>query len=241
MKQLRQYKESDLFFHDVECVRMSKDWSSLPQNFKDAWIYKSRNFNEINKKTGKETTPEEYYMDKAALYAPFSKIVCISAGRLSTAEGKTTLLSKTYVGDEKTILKNFADDLTKFTNARKDARLVGFNIVGFDDPLLAKRMLVNDITIPTILDTGDDKPWTLPFVDLSKIWQGNSFYPDSLAAVSAAMGLPSSKTTMNGSEVSDAFYRGEIDKISKYCLDDLLCTVNLYRRFLQKSLVVLQP
>jgi predicted PolB exonuclease-like 3'-5' exonuclease len=237
MQTLRNLKEDNLLFYDVETVRIAESFEKLSQSFKDAWLYKARHFNEQSRKSGgADITPEQFFKDKAALYAPFSKIVCIVLGKIDG----NTLKIKTYQGDEKELLTKFAQDLTQSDTARKgEAIPVGFNNIGFDGPLLTKRMLVNDVLLPGLLDNAHLKPWEVRGVDLSKLWQGTSFYPDSLNAVAAALGLSSPKGDMDGSEVSEAFYKGEIDKIVSYCVGDVLTTANIYRRFLQKQLLSL--
>jgi len=238
MKQLRQYNESDLLFYDIETSRCAKDYKSLPEPLKLAWEHKNRYNSEMKKKTGEEFTPEEYFMEKAALYAPFAKVACIVAGRITD----NVLRLKAYSGpDEKKLLSDFAKDLTSVNAAHVDLTPTGFNSVGFDGPFLTKRMLVNDITLPSLLDQGSLKPWEIVSLDLSKVWQGNSFYPDSLMAVAAALGLANPKTTMHGNEVSDEYYKGNHAKIAEYCAQDVLACANIFRRFLQKSLVTLQP
>lgn len=233
MQVLRQYKESDLLFYDLECVRVAKDYASLAPGLQDAWDYKARHFNEMERKTGIVVTPEEFYMEKAGLYAPFSKIVCISVGRIDGDQLKT----RSFFGEEAELLVGFA----QFISAKPTNILAGFNIIGFDGPFISKRMLVNDVLIPPLLDIAGQKPWDVVQLDLSKLWQGNSYYPDSLAAVSAALNIPSPKGNVESSQVSDLFYKGKIKDIVDYCVGDVLATANIYRRFMQKSLVTLQP
>lgn len=238
MKYLRTLNEQDLLFYDIETARCAKSYQDLSPPLLEAWKYKVRHQNEIEKKTGKEVTPEQYFLDKAALYAPFARIVCIVAG---TVKEGNLFKQKIYIGDEKDLLTRFSQDVTEFKIRRPEAKLVGFNSIGFDDPFVAKRMLVNEVILPDVLDRGDVKPWEVAAVDLSKLWQGNAYYPDSLAAVSAALDLPFPKGVLDGSDVGNAFYNGEIKKIADYCVGDVLTTVNIFRRFLQKSLVTLQP
>lgn len=232
MKYLDAYKEEDLIFFDIETARAVKELKpGTPLH--DAWLYKSRYNNELNKKTGKDYTPEEYFNEKAALYAPFGRVVSIVAGGIRN----DVLRVKVYSGEEKNLLTEFNNDLGKSVKAM--TAFCGFNNVGFDQPYVAKRMLVQGITPHKILDTSGDKPWEIRVVDLSSLWKGTSFYPDPLVAVATALGLPSPKSSMDGSEVSDAFYDGRIEEINKYCVQDVLTTANIYRRFKGKGLVAL--
>jgi predicted PolB exonuclease-like 3'-5' exonuclease len=84
------------------------------------------------------------------------------------------------------------------------------------------------------------KPWDIKTIDLSALWKGTSFYPDSLLAVASALGLPSPKQGMDGSEVSEAYYAGKIDEIAEYCTLDVLTTANIFRKFLNRPILKLK-
>lgn len=230
MRYLKQYNEKNIIFFDIETARCEKKLTPSSPMY-DAWLYKARYGNEVNRKTGLEYSPEEFFAEKAALYAPFSIIACIVAGRI-TDDGLST---KKYVGDEATLLADFNVDLTKISNGM--TVFCGFNNIGFDQPFIFKRMLVHGIIPHEMLDTAHLKPWDIKHIDLSALWKGTSFYPDSLVAVGSALGLPSPKTNMDGSEVSNAYYDGRIEEIAEYCERDVLTTANIFRKFLNRPLL----
>lgn len=236
MKILNNFKTSDLLFLDIETARVVDKLDPESQLY-DAWSYKHRHANEYKDKSGIELTPQQYFEEKGALYAPFSRIVCIVVARIVEGPNGEALKFKSFSGDEKVLLENFNKDLGQFTVSRPGAAFVTFNGNGFDIPLITKRMIVNGITLPPMLDLAGEKPWTINTIDLSSLWRGNSFYPDSLLAVATALGLPSPKNNMDGSEVSNAFYAGRIDEIVQYCKQDVHVTANIYRKFSQKPLL----
>lgn len=226
MKQLEDIKEEDLIFYDIETIRGEKVFSKESPMY-EAWKYKTRYQNEINKKTGSQFTEEEYYYEKAPLYAPFSKIVSIVVGRVK--DGVIYIVP--YASEnEKDLLEAFNSDLQKVYSANPRVRLMGFNSNGFDSPFILKRSLVNGVKPARPIDEGTSKAWELKALDLSKIWQGTSFYPDSLVAVAAAFGLPSPKDALDGSMVSQAFYEGRLEEIVKYCIKDVETTTRLFRK-----------
>jgi hypothetical protein len=233
MKYLEQYAEEDIIFFDIETAR-AVDTLDSGSPMHEAWLYKTRYGNELSRKTGEEVTPEAFFIEKAALYAPFAKIACIVAGRI--VDG-TRLSVKAYdgEGDETALLKQFSSDLGKMV--KPGTILCGFNNIGFDQPFVTKRMIVNGITPPPLFDTAHLKPWEIKCLDLSMLWKGTSFYQDSLLAVSMALGLPSPKQGMDGSEVSNAYYRKEYKQINEYCIQDVLTTANVYRKFKNKPLL----
>jgi len=226
MKQLKNLNENDLVFYDIETSRGVEELQEDTQYY-DAWKYKARYQNELNKKTGETFTIEEYYYEKAPLYAPFGRVVTIVVGRIK--DNKIYL--KSYASyDEKELLEWFNKDLELVYQNNPNTKLVGFNSNGFDSPFLLKRSIINGVTPASPLDEGTSKPWEMKALDLAKIWQGSAFYPDSLIAVATALGLPSPKDALDGSQVSNAFYEKRLPEIVTYCLKDVETTIRVYRK-----------
>lgn len=226
MKSLRETNEKDLLFIDIETVRAVNDINENTALY-EAWEYKNRYFNEQKKKTGEEKNIEDLWKEKASLYAPFGKVVSIVVGRIK--DNKITL--KPYSNDnEKELLEEFNNDLNKVFEANPKTRFVSFAGVGFDIPFLEKRMIVSGIEPCNLLSESETKPWLLTHIDLMKSWRGNAFYPDSLIAVATALGLPSPKDEMDGSDVGDKYYNGELNAITEYCLKDVETTARVFRK-----------
>lgn len=220
--------EGDIVFMDIETAKgVEKLKEGTPLH--EAWEYKARYQNEVDRKTGEAISNEEYFEQKAALYAPFAKIVAVVVGRI--VDGKLKTKKYLNTGKEKTLLKEFNDDMIKVIGANPATVFCGWANIGFDQPFLAKRMIVHGIQPNTLLDTAHLKPWEISSLDLKDLWKGTSFYPDSLISVAVTMGLPSPKSNMDGSQVSDAFYAGKIEEIGNYCEQDVLTTANVYRKF----------
>ena len=226
MKQLENLNENDLCFYDIETARAVEVLEEGSPMY-DAWKYKARYQNELNKKTGQEYTLEEYYYEKAPLYAPFGRVVTIVVGRIK--DNKIYL--KSYASyNEKELLEDFNRDLELVYQSNPKTRFVSFNGVGFDTPYLEKRSIINGVKPANLLQESHLEPWKVTQLDLSKIWKGNAFYPDSLVAVATALGLPSPKDALDGSEVSNAFYEKRLPEIVKYCLKDVETTARVYRK-----------
>ena len=226
MKQLENLNENDLCFYDIETARAVEVLEEGSPMY-DAWKYKARYQNELNKKTGEAFTIEEYYYEKAPLYAPFGRVVTIVVGRIK--DNKIYLKSYSSY-DEKELLEWFNKDLELVYQNNPNTKLVGFNSNGFDSPFLLKRSIINGVTPASPLDEGTSKPWEMKALDLAKIWQGSAFYPDSLIAVATALGLPSPKDALDGSQVSNAFYEKKLPEIVTYCLKDVETTIRVYRK-----------
>lgn len=226
MKQIENLNENDLCFYDIETSAGVETLEEGTQLY-EAWKYKARYQNELNKKTGLEYTLEEYFAEKAPLYAPFGRVVTIVVGRIK--DNKIYL--KTYASyNEKELLEEFNRDLQLVYQSNPNIKLVGFNSNGFDSPYLLKRTIINNIRPASPLDEGGAKPWEMRALDLSKVWQGSAFYPDSLIAVATALNLPSPKDALCGGDVSKAFYEGRLPEIVTYCLKDVETTARVYRK-----------
>lgn len=231
MKQLEGLNENDLIFYDIESARSVKTLEEGTPLY-EAWKYKCRYGNELNKKTGQEFTVEEYFYEKSPLYAVFGRVVSVIIGRIK--DNKIYLKSYTSY-DEKELLENLNRDLNTVFAKNPKSRFVSFNGVGFDTPYLEKRSIINGVKPATLISEGHLEPWKVTQIDLAKIWKGNAFYPDSLLAVATALGLPSPKDALDGSMVSQAFYDGRLDEIEKYCFKDVETTARIYRKLAFKE------
>ena len=226
MKQLENLNENDLCFYDIETARAVEVLVEGTPIY-DAWKYKARYQNELNKKTGQEYTLEEYYYEKAPLYAPFGRVVTIVVGRIKD----NRIHLKSYSSyNEKELLEDFNRDLELVYQSNPKTRFVSFNGVGFDTPYLEKRSIINGVKPANLLQESHLEPWKVTQLDLAKIWKGNAFYPDSLIAVATALGLPSPKDALDGSQVSNAFYEKRLPEIVTYCLKDVETTIRVYRK-----------
>ena len=209
---------TSLLFFDIETVRTEKDLKKGTPLY-NSWLYKMRN--------EKATIPakEKLYLDDAPLFPEYGKIACITIGMIKQ-DGLAYL--KSYSGTEEEILESFLDVLDK---CNPKIRLCGFVSNKFDIPFVVRRLLVNRIRVPDFLDVFDVKPWELGkrFIDIHDLWRNLGYHGSSLLGVATALGLPSPKSKLDGSKVSDAFYAGEIEEIVEYCELDVLTTINIAR------------
>lgn len=225
MKYLKEigYKNiEDVIFFDIETASCVEDLE-----------YKSDLYNSYKYKIRKEAEDftindvKEHFKKNAPLYAPFARIVCISVGYLSNGQVR----KKSYVGDEKDLLQQFFSDMTLLITKTGKKFLSGFNILAYDIPVISFRSMVHDIKTHEWFDVAGQKPWNLKhIIDLSDLTRGTAFASLSLLNVTVAFGFPSPKEDIDGSEVSSAFYRGEIDRIASYCERDVEATVNIFRK-----------
>ena len=81
------------------------------------------------------------------------------------------------------------------------------------------------------MQLGSRKPWEVKYIlDTLELWRFGDFkHYVSLDLLAACLNLPSSKTNMNGSQVSEEYWKSNrIDDISAYCLEDVALTFKVF-------------
>lgn len=138
---------------------------------------------EFIKKNKLDAFSYELFREKSLNYAEFSKILCISYGKIkyNIGDGTTTTFTKTIESnDEKEILVKFLDVCDKQVKKYGDIKFCGFNVEKNRIPLLIKRLLANGIKIPPYLNIVDLKPWEINVIDILKFWDLTSYASTSL-------------------------------------------------------------
>jgi len=220
-----------LLFFDLETVGIEKDLPTLKKNRPElARLFESYLDWFIRKYPDQEgKTPEEIFINKAALVAEFSKIIVASFSFITPSNEVHT---QTFAeDDEKELLLKVRDLLNKVQ--KLDFHLCGHNIKFFDIPTLGKRFLTNNILPPKILPSYETKPWEVKALDTKDIWQfGNNFGISSLDLMCVSMGIESPKTgEVSGNLVHDTYWNANgLSPIADYCEKDVNVLVELIRK-----------
>lgn len=212
--------EKTLFF-DIEVIRAYDELDPYTKEFE---IYRKKI---RNKDTDEFPTDEEVqadYKKRAGLKLGYGKIVTIGVGFVRAGE----VFIKSLVGEEDVILREFFEIASQFEY------ISGYNIIGYDLPYCffnaGKYFDYTDV-MPDKFITNGKKPWELKnVIDLMDIAKGTHYANMSLDEVLYFYGLESSKTDIDGSQVSDVYYSEGIDRISEYVKRDVFATVNLFTR-----------
>ncbi|GAA0891864.1 3'-5' exonuclease [Fulvivirga kasyanovii] len=219
MKELR-----DILFLDIETVSSSETYEGLNERMKTLW---SRKASFLKREEG--LTDDAFYFQRAGIYAEFGKVVSIGIGLFHMEEDKLILrLKALYDEDEKALLEQFNAILGKM---RSDSlKLCAHNGREFDFPYLSRRMLINSISLPSVLDLSGKKPWEINHIDTMDMWKfGDWKHYTSLDLLAAIFNIESSKTDMSGSDVNRVYYKDQnLEKIADYCLQDVAVTAQLY-------------
>lgn len=218
-----------MLFLDVETVPAYPDFESLPENFKELWIAKSFKYRD------ETLTPEQLYFEKAGIHAEFGKIVCISVGYFnSRQEGNPFRVRSFYGNDEASILQNFKDLLDKSFNDCTKHFLCAHNGIEFDFPYIGRRMLINGIKLPALLNISGSKSWNNKWlIDTMELWRFGDFKErTSLALLAACFNIQSPKDDISGKDVARVYYEEEnLERIKIYCEKDVVTLARIYQKF----------
>ena len=224
----------NVLFIDIETVPQYENLVSVPENMQKLWTKKAGQI-------GKEGESAEDLYGRAGIYSEFGKIVCISAGKIFRKGKERAYRVKSYCGDdEKTILQEFSGMLTTFM-ANPAHRICAHNGQEFDFPFIARRMLINGLQLPLVLDIAGAKPWEIKdvMIDTLQLWKfGDYKHYTSLELLCAIFNIPTPKDDIDGSQVAGIYYKEfDIQRIARYCEKDTLAIAQLILRFKGEPLI----
>ena len=223
---LQNINPGDILFLDIETVPVAPSFSRLDPKLQSFWEKKSRHFRQA------EQTAEEVF-DRAGIYSEFGKIICISVGFIKEKNPFHLRLKSFYGDNEINILKDFATLLNRFSKSR-EIILCAHNGKEFDYPFIARRMIINRIVVPEILDTAGKKPWEVKLLDTMDLWKFGDFKSfTSLDLLTTVLGIPSPKDEIDGSMVAGLYYdEGDLGRIVQYCEKDVTAVARVLLRFM---------
>ena len=110
--------------------------------------------------------------------------------------------------------------------------IVGHNVAGFDVPFLTRRAVSLGIPLPpSVCWPRDPKPWDRQINDTMTMAAGVKDRI-GLDRLCNALGI-AGKDGFDGSQVAEAWARGEYDRIAAYCGDDVSRVRSVHQRFTQ--------
>ncbi len=225
---------NNILFLDIETVPQYPSYHELPEEWKTLWGLKAQYL--IRNK--EDETVETIY-PKAGIYAEFGKIICISCGVIQGSESGKKMILKSFAGaDEKTILYDFSEMLRKWS-ADEPKYLCAHNGKEFDFPYLCRRLIINELSIPQVLNITGKKPWEVNHLDTLDLWKfGDYKNYTSLNLLAHALGIPTPKDDIDGSIVWDVYWSARndsekvrnLERIVTYCQKDVITVARLYLR-----------
>jgi len=213
-----------VIFLDIETVPQQKEFELLNEEQKKLWEQKAK-FDSAYK-SGEISLSDTY--QRAGIYAEFGKIICISFGYVALEKGQRELRIKSISDkDEKNLLSKLLKLIQGFD---KDTLLCAHNGKEFDFPYICRRLLINGLKIPKLLDLQNKKSWEVKHLDTMELWKfGDYKHYTSLDLLANIFNIESSKKEMDGSMVGKMYYEeNNLKKIVEYCELDVWVLANVF-------------
>ena len=219
-----------ILFLDIETVPAVAKFNELHKKFRELWEKKAEQLRRFEP----EATADELY-ERAGIYAEFGKVICISCGFI---KGNQLRVKSFFGDDEKQLLKDFATLLNSHFNT-EDHLLCAHNGKEFDFPYLSRRMLIQGMKLPEILNLAGKKPWEVRHLDTMELWKfGDYKHYTSLELLTAVFNIPTPKDDIDGSMVGNIYWvEKDLERIVTYCQKDVVALAQLLLRYLGKPLL----
>ncbi|HRP89548.1 MAG TPA: 3'-5' exonuclease [Edaphocola sp.] len=225
---------------DIETVSNQKSFEVLDASLQKLWEHKA---SYLKLTEAEQAGSELSYFNHAGIYAEFGKIICIGIGFI---QEKDELVRVKMIANhnEQQLLTEFFE-LIKELEAKSNSNVVfcGHNIKEFDLPYICRRALVHKLSLPKSLELSGLKPWQILHQDTLELWRfGDYKHYTSLDLLAHILGVPSSKTDIDGSEVNSVYWlENDLKRISEYCGRDIYTTALVYLRLKGKSCAHFKP
>lgn len=218
---------ANILFLDIETIPCAPSYYDMAQGLQPFWDHKAANLD----RTG-EMSSEELF-NRAGIYAEFGRIVCISVGFVRLSENnKPEIHIKSFAEhDENKLLLEFCDLLEKLP---RNNLLCAHNGKEFDFPYICRRLVVNALPIPSLLQIMGKKPWEVAHIDTMELWKfGDRKSFTSLALLAEILQVPTPKDEMDGSMVHEVYQtEGGLEQITEYCQKDVVALIQVYQRMM---------
>ena len=233
---MRNIDFTKILFFDIETVSQKPNFVDVPENFQYQWARKSKF---ILRKYDEPITADELadvYVDRAAIYAEFGKIVCVSLGYMTIQEEEEVFRIKSIANDdERVLLEDLKVILTKYFYDPSSHFMCGHNSKEFDIPYICRRMVIHGISLPEMLNITGKKPWETKYLlDTMDMWKfGDHKNYTSLDLLANSFGISTPKDDIDGSEVGRVYWQEQdLPRIARYCEKDVVTVAQVFRRFL---------
>ncbi len=212
---------------DIETVSEKNSYEVLDESLRAHWEHKA---NILKLSDEERDTPSKSYFNRAGIYAEFGKIICIGLGFIDR-EKQQIRIKSLHQHDERELLTSFLSLIQKLEQEHKASIVFcGHNIKEFDLPYICRRALVHGLSLPSSLKLSGLRPWQNPHQDTLELWRFGDFkHYTSLDLLAHVLGIPSSKTDIDGSEVNRVYWlENNLERIAQYCSRDIYTTALVY-------------
>ncbi|MGL1888321.1 MAG: 3'-5' exonuclease [Reichenbachiella sp.] len=230
---IKNYKQ--LIFIDIETATSHPSLEDMEDSYRELWLKKASRL-----QGEEEIDDQEFYFERAGIYAEFGKVISISLGILHRNENDEMCLRVKGLKsvDEKELLTSFISLFSNYDQSK--IQLCAHNGKEFDYPYLSRRMLINGIQLPFYLELSGKKPWEVQHLDTLQMWKfGDWKSYTSLELLTQVFNIPSPKGDIDGSDVNRVFYEEkDLDRISHYCNLDVVATAQVFMKMKGEELIL---
>ncbi len=213
---------------DIETVPCTKTFELLPPDMQGFWHSKHQMLRL------QDETPAQSFETRGGIYAEFGKVICISIGYFHKQQDEVKFRVKSFSGEnEQDVLQSFSDLLNQRFKLNNQFVFAGHNIREFDIPYLCRRLMINRIPLPEILNHTGKKPWEVQSIDTLHLWRfGDYKNYTSLKLIAHILGIPSPKNDIEGKDVARVYWlENDLPRIVEYCQRDVVTVARLLLRF----------
>jgi 3'-5' exonuclease len=135
-------------------------------------------------------------------------------------------------------LAEFCDIVNKWAG-KEQKSLCAHNGKEFDFPYLCRRLIVNELPIPYILNMSGKKPWEVNHLDTLELWKFGDFKSyTSLNLLAHVLGIPTPKNDIDGSMVWTVYWNDkDLNRIATYCQKDVITVAQIFLKMNGEELI----
>jgi DNA polymerase elongation subunit (family B) len=227
--QLEKVNLEKVLFLDIETVPQHPLFENLDDAGQKLYEQKTK----FLQKDGQDAS--ELY-ERAGIYAEFGKIICISVGYVHSGKDGIQLRLKSFYSDDEIELLN---EFCNLLETNKFSILCGHNAKEFDFPFICRRLLINGMKLPNILDIAGKKPWEISHLDTMELWKFGDYKAyTSLSLLCYIFKIPTPKDDISGGDVARVYYEEKnLERIKTYCEKDVIALIQLFLKMQGKHLL----
>jgi uncharacterized protein YprB with RNaseH-like and TPR domain len=225
---------NNILFLDIETVPQYATYGEMPAEWKALWTLKSQYLIR-----GKEDETVETIYPRAGIYAEFGRIICISCGLIQGSGSTKKIIIKSFAGDdENKILLDFIEMIKKW-DVDGSKFLCAHNGKEFDYPYICRRLIINQLPIPAVLNIAGKKPWEVNHLDTMDLWKFGDFKNyTSLNLLAQSLHIKTPKDDIDGSMVWKVYWQEKnMERIVTYCQKDVVTVAQIYLRMVGEALI----
>lgn len=214
----------DKLFFDIETIPAPEGSMEVLR-----YLY-NKKISKLEPESDKAVDSFEKFVEKTSFDGAYGSVCCIA---FAINDKPAEYIS----GDEKQMISKF------WEIAGRSDLIIGHNIRDFDLPFIMQRSAILNVK-PTWnkFEEPGKKPWDMvkflsfaryknaPIFDTMHEWDNWSGNKKSLEHLCLAMGIPTPKEGIDGSQVAEYYKAGKIKEICEYCARDVEATRSVYKR-----------